>query len=95
MQGQIEGMRVTVAEFALDEDTISNIVERVTYLTDIQGMTKDEAVARVVAEFQTFSEVVSSAHFAHSELVLQYRLKTNDWDEPMTKDELFSKYLPG
>jgi hypothetical protein len=85
---------MTVAEFALDEDTVTNIVERVTYLTN-RGMTRDEAVARVVAEYQSFGDVVSTAHFAHSELILRYRLKTGDWDEPITKDELLSKYLPG
>jgi hypothetical protein len=84
---------MTIAEFALDEETVSNILDRVTYLTK-NGMTRDEAVSRVVAEVQSFAGVISSAEFAQSEMTLQYRLRTGEWGEPMTKEDVFTKYLP-
>ena len=56
-------------------------------------MTKDQAVARVVAEFQSFREVASSVHFALKQAILHYRLKTGDWEDPMSKGEMLNKYL--
>ena len=82
---------MTVVEFAPNVETVANIVDRVTYWTD-KGLTRKESVARVAAEFESFNEVMGTAHFIHNELILKYRLTTGDWDEPMSRDDFIAKY---
>lgn len=85
---------MTVAELARDNEMLTAIHERIHALIDNDGKTEKEALARVSAELGAFLDVAGSAHFAMNELLLQYRLKTGDWEESLTSDDLLKNYLP-
>lgn len=83
---------MTIADFALDEQFVASIHQRIMELV-ASGLSEDDAVTRVVAELQSYKAIEGSAHFALSDAILQSRIITGNWDEPMSKDDLLGKYL--
>jgi len=87
------GFVMTVVELARNEEMLAAIYERIQALVD-SGKSKEDAVAHVSAEVDAFLEVAGSAHFALNEAILQSRLTTGEWEDPLSSDDLLKKYLP-
>ena len=86
------GLKVSITELARDEEVLAAMYERIRALVT-SGKSEEDAVARVSAELRAFHKVSGSAHFALNEAILQSRLKSGEWEEPMSSDDL-KKFLP-